>query len=160
MLAGCHQKIAHTVTSQRGYMLLEVLISMVIFSIGLLGLVGLYAATIKSNGDGKYRMDACYLASTLISQMLADDRRNLATLGTLYQGGIGLNGSRYTAWRSDVIAQLPGISASQNAPTVVFGNIIEGTAPPETSKRTVTINVFWQLPGEDVHRYVVHTIIK
>lgn len=147
-------------SAQRGYLLLEVLISIVIFAVGVLGMVGLYAATIKSNGDGKYRMDACYLATTLLSRMQADNRGDLSALGALYQGGTGTNGSKYTTWRSEVIAQLPGVSATVNPPTVVFGNVINGIAPPETAKRTVTINVFWQLPGEDVHRYVAHTIIK
>lgn len=145
---------------QHGYLLLEVLISVLIFAVGLLGMVSLYAATIKSNGDGKYRMDACHLANTLISRMLVDDRSDLSALGTLYQGGMGTNGSKYAAWLSEVIAQLPGVGATVNPPTVAFGAIMDGVAPPETAKRTVTISVSWQLPGEDVHRYVVHTIIK
>lgn len=147
-------------SAQRGYLLLEVLISIVIFAIANLGMVGLYAATIKSNGDSKYRMDACYLANTLLSRMQADNRDDLSALGTLYQGGAGTNGSQYTTWRSEVIAQLPGVSTTVNLPTVIFGNVINGVAPPQTAKRTVTINVFWQMPGEEVHRYVAHTIIK
>ena len=149
-----------TTPRQRGYILLEVLISVVIFCIGLLGLASLYANTIKSNSDGKFRMDACQLAISLVSQMQSDNRSDLAALGTLYQGGLGTNGSRYLAWRSNVIAQLPGVSATQNVPTVAFYSIIDGVDPPQTSKRIVTINVSWQLPGEDVHRYVLHTIIK
>lgn len=145
---------------QRGYLLLEVLIAMLLFAMGILGMVGLLATTIKSSGDGQYRMQASHLATSLLSRMWADDRSDLEALKTLYQGGAGTNGSNYTTWRGEVIAQLPGVTTSVNPPTVVFGDTLPGVAPPDTAKRTVTITVFWQLPGAELHNAVLHTIIK
>jgi hypothetical protein len=123
-------------------------------------MVGLLATTIKTSGDGKYRLAASHLATSLVSRMWADNRSDLEALKTLYQGGAGTNGSDYTTWRGEVIAQLPGISATVNPPMVVFGDTLPGVAPPDTSKRTVTITVFWQLPGAELHNAVLHTIIK
>ncbi|MEF8719392.1 MAG: hypothetical protein V5B44_17400 [Candidatus Accumulibacter necessarius] len=66
--------------SQRGIMLLEALISIAIFSIGVLGLIGLQAAAIKNADDARQRAVAAFYGNQLISRMWADDRANLAEL--------------------------------------------------------------------------------
>jgi len=55
-------------------MLLEVLIAVMVFSIGILGIVGLQAASIRHVNDAQYRGEAIFLANALVSQMWADDR--------------------------------------------------------------------------------------
>jgi hypothetical protein len=59
-------------------MLLEALISIAIFSIGVLGLIGLQAAAIKNADDARQRAVAAFYGNQLISRMWADDRANLA----------------------------------------------------------------------------------
>jgi len=54
---------------QRGSMLLEALISILIFSIGILGIVGLQANSIKISSDAKYRSDASLLANQYLGSM-------------------------------------------------------------------------------------------
>jgi Tfp pilus assembly protein PilV len=63
----CKQKIR-----QQGMMLLEALIALVVFSFGILALVGLQAAMLKNTGSSKYRSDASYIAQKLVGQMWAD----------------------------------------------------------------------------------------
>jgi type IV pilus assembly protein PilV len=63
--------------TQRGMMLLEALIAILIFSFGILGIVGLQAATLRYASDAKYRLDASYLANQSIGSMWGD-RSNLA----------------------------------------------------------------------------------
>jgi type IV pilus assembly protein PilV len=60
-------------------MLLEALISIAIFSIGVLGLIGLQAAAIKNADDARQRAVAAFYGNQLISRMWADDRANLAS---------------------------------------------------------------------------------
>ncbi|MBL8367702.1 MAG: hypothetical protein JNM54_07255, partial [Candidatus Accumulibacter sp.] len=43
---------------QAGVMLLEALIAILVFSLGILSLVALQATSIKLTGDAKYRTDA------------------------------------------------------------------------------------------------------
>ena len=58
--------------SQHGVVLLESLIANLIFSLGVLGIVGLQAAMIKSTADAKFRSEASYIAQQKIGQMWAD----------------------------------------------------------------------------------------
>src|SRR4051812_8766437 len=63
--------------TQTGIVLIEVLMAVVIFSLGVLGLISLQANLIKSAGDAKLRTEASYLAGQIISRMWVD-RSNLA----------------------------------------------------------------------------------
>ena len=57
------------IREQAGVMLLEALIAILVFSLGILSLVALQATSIKLVGDAKYRTDATLLANRLIGQM-------------------------------------------------------------------------------------------
>lgn len=58
--------------SQQGVVLLEVLISILIFSMAVLAIVGLQASMVKNTSDAKYRADASYIAQQRIGAMWAD----------------------------------------------------------------------------------------
>lgn len=77
---------------QRGSILLEGLIAILIFSMGIIALIGLQAASIKNASDAGYRTEAASLANEVIGQMWLD-QANLAsyakpnvTMPTLPQG--------------------------------------------------------------------------
>ena len=55
--------------SQRGFSLLEVLVSIIILSFGLLGMVGLQAAAIQANREAKIQSSASILARELAELM-------------------------------------------------------------------------------------------
>lgn len=59
-------------SSQQGVVLLEALIAVLIFSMGVLAIVGLQAAMIKNTTDSKFRADASYIAQQRIGVMWAD----------------------------------------------------------------------------------------
>ncbi|NOT99957.1 MAG: prepilin-type cleavage/methylation domain-containing protein [Gallionella sp.] len=63
-----HQTHSHQ-AAQQGIVLLEALIAVLLFSMGVLALVGLQAAMMKNNADSKVRSDASYLAQQIIGQM-------------------------------------------------------------------------------------------
>lgn len=63
---------------QRGSVLLEGLIAILIFSVGILGMVGLQAASMKNTTLAKVRIDASLVANQRIGQMWVD-RDNLAS---------------------------------------------------------------------------------
>ena len=62
---------------QRGILLIEVLVSAVIFAIGVLALIGLQGRMNKAQAEARDRADAAYLASELQARMWGD-LRNLA----------------------------------------------------------------------------------
>jgi type IV pilus assembly protein PilV len=129
-----------TYSSQRGAMLLESLIAILIFSLGILAIVGLQAGAVKLSSDAKYRSDANLLVNQIIGQMWVSDR-TATTLQTDFQTG----GAKYTTWKSDVAAALPGVTGVvANQPKVKI--IANGNTNPASS--TVTVEVFWQMPGD------------
>ena len=65
------------ILAQRGGSLLEALITVLIFSIGILGVVGLQAAKIKDTSDAKYRLESSFIAQQRVGEMWADPN-NLA----------------------------------------------------------------------------------
>ena len=79
--------------SQKGVVLLEALISILIFSLALIALVGLQAVMIKNASEAKFRGDASYIAQQRLGAMWAVDP---ATLGTFVESN------------TDISALLPG----------------------------------------------------
>ena len=71
-----HARIAR---NQRGVALLECLMALLIFSIGLLGLLGLEARVMNTSGNSENRNRAAMFASELASQMWLN---NTVTPGT------------------------------------------------------------------------------
>ncbi|TXH32937.1 MAG: type IV pilus modification protein PilV [Burkholderiaceae bacterium] len=140
-----------TQKTQAGVMLLEALVAILIFSVGILGIVKLQATSIQQSSAAEYRTIASMMANDVISQMWVSDKTP-ATLKTNFESAGG--GTAYTQWQSQVIASgLPGVSATQNAPTIA---ITGGTA---SSQAVVT--VFWKAPFEaDVRRFTAIAQIK
>lgn len=64
--------------TQKGMMLLEGLIAILIFSLGILAIVGVQSASIRHVTDAKYRVDASFLANQVVGQMWTN-RENLAS---------------------------------------------------------------------------------
>lgn len=140
--------ITSSTRKQAGSMVLEALIAILIFSMGILAIVGLQAASIRQAADAKYRTDASLVANQLIGQMWAD--RLSPTFGASYATG----GSKFTQWASnEVQANLPGVAA--NMPTVtVTANTTVGATGNTSTTSLVTIRVSWQAPNDNVaHRF-------
>lgn len=127
---------------QTGVMLLEVLIALLIFAIGILGLVGMQAIAIKLTADSKYRGEAAMFADQLINQMWADDRSNAALVANYSSGS---NGPKYTQWKSEINAATTGLpGATSHPPTVT----IDGD-------NVVMVTIFWKAPDEAAtHQHV------
>ena len=64
-----HKKLAGDRHPQHGFSLLEVLISIIILSFGLLGMVGLQAAALQANRDARVQSTALGLARELAEMM-------------------------------------------------------------------------------------------
>jgi len=66
------QKAFPAKSAQQGAVLVEAMIAILIFSMGVLAIVGLQAAMIKNTADSKYRADASYIAQQRIGTMWSD----------------------------------------------------------------------------------------
>jgi type IV pilus assembly protein PilV len=124
---------------QGGVMLLEVLIGILIFSIGILAMLGMQAVGMRNTIESKYRSEASYLANQIIGTMWVD-RGNLPSYDDA-----GAGNSRRTNWVAEVQARLPQATGA-NAPSI----LVNGTQ--------VTVTMRWLRPGEqaaDASRYVI-----
>ncbi len=134
----CQQKIKRdkpaSPSLQKGIALIEGMIAVVLFSIGVLALVGMQSAMTKNVTQAKLRSEASYLANQIIAQMWVDqgtDMDNLpnyAVNANTCASGTNVNCS---SWVASVQRLLPGGTADV---TVAGGNI--------------TVRVEWQVPGE------------
>jgi len=78
-----HKQISSPLKSaQQGVVLVEAMIAILIFSMGVLAVVGLQAAMIKNTADSKYRADAGYIAQQRIGQIWADPDNRATYPGT------------------------------------------------------------------------------
>jgi len=113
-----------------GFVLLEGLIAILIFSLGILAMVGMQAVAVTQIGDARYRSAASELANDLIGTMWVSDRE-----AALLQTNFNTGGAGYATWMGKVADQLPGVAA--NPPTVVVA-----------ADGTTTVTIFWRTPNE------------
>lgn len=107
---------------QQGSVLIEAMVALVIFSMGVLALVGLQSAMIKNSSDNRYRAEAQLIAQTHIANMMA-------------YGGDAAN--YITQVDKDKIkSQLPNGTLTFSALTNTM----------------VTVTVGWQVPGGNPHQ--------
>lgn len=131
----------HSKRHQGGSSLLEALIAILIFSMGIIALMGLQAASIKNSIDAKYRADAAYLANQIIAQMWVD-RSNIDSYSNLSYVPPGWT----TPWTTQVTNTLPGATAGIQSIAVTT---------PLTSVKQVTVTVRWKSPQETAtHNFV------
>ncbi len=148
-------------------MLLEVLVAILIFALGVLGLVGLQANAIELSGQAKYRADATLLANDLIGRMWVSDR-SFAALNANFSSGAG---PEYVAFKARAEAALPGaqafppaVTVTQISPLPALIGAASAVATGLVASNRVTITLRWKAPtepnGDPPHNLVIVTEIK
>lgn len=124
---------------QGGAYLLEALIGILIFALGVLGIVGLQAASLHTTADSQLRAEAVFAANQLIGQMWTDDEANLIN----YTSAIAAQPYK------DFAAELKSVQGGAYAcdPTVQLDNF--AGAPSKTS-HSINIAIYWQSETGDV----------
>jgi len=108
----------HSGKTQNGFTLLEVLVTMVVMSLGLLGYAGLQMASLKNSASAYQRSQATILAYDMIDRMRANRAQ---AVGGIYNialgaspGGSGIAGADLVNWKTLVQNALPGGDAAIN----------------------------------------------
>jgi type IV pilus assembly protein PilV len=136
---------------QTGAYLLEALIGILIFALGVLGIVGLQAASLRTSTDNSLRAEAVFAASQLMGQMWTDVEGNLVTN---YSSAAA--GATYTSWAADLKAAQGG--AWYQDPDVDFANPL-CNAPPSPTSSSVYIKIVWKSSDGTPHNYATCGLI-
>lgn len=140
-----------TPRKQQGMSLLEGMLAILIFSVGILALVALQSTSVRATTDAKFRGDAGFLANQLIARMWTDFgnigtyAHNTGGAACAFAGGGG--NATLTAWVQEVQNTLPGSAAAMQQVIV--------TQP----QNMVTINICWQ-SGTEVRSFSTVTQIQ
>ena len=129
------------ITAQRGVLLLDAMIGILLFSLGVLAIVSLQGTAAKQVGQAKFRSDASFMADQLIGQMWAN-RTNIAAYA---YSGTGSAPSVLSNWITEVNPRLP--NATAYPPQIIVTPTVYGGPPAYTSYQ-VTVTLFWQMPDE------------
>jgi len=123
---------------QGGAMMLEALIGILIFSTGILALIGMQALAIAHVADAKYRADASFFANQIIAEMWV----NRANLGNYAYPGSGTAPTEIQGWVNNIQNYLPG--SATNLPIITV----------DTATGRVQVDVRWNPPNaEAVHNH-------
>lgn len=141
--------------AQSGFTLIEGLIALLIFSLGILGLVAMQANAINLSTEARARIDASFLADQLFGLLAVSDPAQLASFAHRPSGGTvcAPGGSDSTAavvtdWLAQVGALLPGAPPEQQQIVV------------NTVDRTVTVTLCWQVGQGAPHHHTVSSQLQ
>jgi len=125
-----------------GSALIESLLALLVFVVGLLSLLVLLTSTLKQTDNARYRTEASLLASDLMSRMWSGDR-SLDALRARFDPVA----EEYQQWLTRVQATLPGVTQDKNQPNLVIDDT-----------RTVSLILRWQAASDTAqHQLVVVT---
>ena len=149
--------------AQRGVFLLEALVAILIFSLGVLGMVAMGAASVSAQSDAQYRTEAANFASDIAGEIaLRVDRTSPATIqttlapfahqatgaGCQFSGAASVNPT-VTDWVARVNAVRTGLPSAGTNQQIVVNSSAAGF-------NRVTITLCWQAPADRVQRH--HTL--
>lgn len=124
--------------SQTGAALLEALISLGIFAVGILGVLALQAKMVAATSGAKYRADAAYLASEVIGIMWSDVP-NLVR----YDAATCAAYPRCSTWVAKVASYLP-----------------QGSAMVAVNNGLVTVTISWTPANAGVSTFRTSTAVR
>jgi type IV pilus assembly protein PilV len=137
---------------QGGGGLIEGLMSLVVLSVGILGLIGMQATLIQENSESRVRMQAGFFATSVLGMAAANPEnvgcfivnsaQSVACASADAQG-------QAAGWLDQVMNALPG--AAGVPPQVAY----------DTASGQLTVTLRWQMRGDNmVHNYVSATQVS
>lgn len=138
----------HLKTAMTGFSLVEVLIALVIMSVGMLGIAGLYVHTMKAGRTSLFRHHAVTLAGDVADRIRANPIAGVGYIvagvdNNCVDGGIDCSGAEMAQHDIFLWTQQAADTLPAGAVNIVFDN---GVVPP-TYRITITWNEAGQNPS-------------
>lgn len=133
-------------------MLLEALIGILIFSLGVLALVAMQAISVSTVSNARYRTEASFLANEILGQVWVDRGVNYNNVANYtVTGGVGASVPAQN-WANKVFQHMP--SSNAFPPTVAVSS-------PASGGRQVTVTIRWKAPeASDVSNHTAVAFIS
>ncbi len=138
-------KILKKTKNKKGIFIIEAVIAILIFMIGILGIIKYQGETILATSQSQYRVTASFLADSILGDMWLK-KNQLATFGT---------STEYDNWVTQVSQYLPGVSVDNGSTTKPEVNVTTSA----NGITNVIITLKWQAPGAGVSTYIVRSTI-
>jgi len=146
---------------QRGFSLIEVLVALIVMSVGMLGIAGLYVQSLQAGRTSMFRHQAIALAGDVADRIRANPAARSAYTGAGADNGCVATGVDCDVasmaqhdvflWKQQAGNSLPGSAATGGGDVTV---LFEDVNPPR-----YTIIVSWDEPGmtalDDPPSYVI-----
>jgi len=137
--------VLKTASKQQGFSLVEVLIALVIMSVGMLGIAGLYVQSLQAGRTSMFRHHAVALAGDITDRIRANPTAGVAYAGAGADNSCvaanvdcdvaGMAANDIWLWDQQAVDSLP------NGDVVI--NVDDTVVPP-----IFTVTVSWDEPGE------------
>lgn len=133
---------AKSTSRVRGMTLVEMLVTLVSASVGLLGIAALQLVSLRSNQEAYLRLQASALADSILDRIRANPKGFIdAEYDNIVFNGTGTAGTRagtdLKAWQAEVDRLLPG-----------GANAAAGAIRRKPSSNVVTITIRWGKQGD------------
>ena len=140
---------------QHGFSLVEVLIALIIMSVGMLGIATLFVQSMQAGRTSMFRHHAVTMAGDVADRIRANPRAGAAYEGLGADTGcVGTGHDCNEAARAAHDILLWGAQAGESLPngtvTITYNDVV---TPPE-----YTIRIDWDEPGEDPNAPLNYTI--
>ena len=142
-------------SAEHGIALIEALVALLVFSMGILAIIGMQATSVRASTDAKYRANATVLADQILGQMWAD------------QGVAQTNLANYVSGAANCTLVAPAANANLNAWLNTVASTLPGAEPGrqrvqyDAATKQVTVTICWttpsSIPGDPptVHNHIV-----
>ena len=147
--------LINTRKQQHGFSLVEVLIALIIMSVGMLGIATLFVQSMQAGRTSMFRHHAVTMAGDVADRIRANPLAGVAYAGQGADNGCVATGNDCNAaamaandillWEAQADESLPNGTV-----TVTYNDVV---APPE-----YTIRIDWDEPGEDPNAPLNYTI--
>lgn len=158
-----HIRVHKRSTAETGAALIESLVAILIFAIGVLALVGLQARSIGDVSESRYRSEAAFLANRLLGQIMTDPN---GTTIMQYQNSSSTS-ARLQPWVDEVTNRLPGASSFPPVVTLTAGVpvALPASGGAVVTPYTVNVTVRWSPPGtrpgaNAAHSYTTTSVVS
>lgn len=148
----------------RGFTMVEVLVALVVLSVGMLGIAGLYVITLRSGGSAINRMQAVSLATDITDRIRANRTANVAYGGPAANNACfglaavadcapaAMAAADLSVWTAQLLQALP----AGNGNVVVAPTALVVSGGP-VFQYTITVN--WTETNADAQSYTMSVLI-